>query len=236
VTTRRRPPTVLLLALFGAVCAGGALLGVWSARRDLQAAAAAELDPVLAAGDLGGRARGRRARAGPPSFMAQRKLETRPGYPGYDPMRLGTVMAQARIFEQEPRRQPWADQMESALRAGIDADLPSIVPGLKVQEIECQTTICRLRWEKPDGVPDGKVFALLRVLYAGSGGGSGAQGNEIFLTYAGGILQDVDTGDVPKLMASLKDVRKRRLAWIRRLADRGEHRFPDVLPSEWPTE
>jgi hypothetical protein len=236
VTTRRRPPTAVLLTLFGAACVGGALLGVWSARRELQAAASVELDPVLATGDPGGRIRGRRAGAGLPSFMAQRTVETRPGYPGYDPMRLGTVLAQSRIFEQEPRKEPWAGQLESALRTGIASDLARIVPGLEVQDIECRTTICRLRWEKPEGVPDRKVFALLRVLYAGAGGGSGARDNEIFLTYAGGVLQDIDTGDVPKLLASLKNVRKRRLAWIRRLASRGEQRFPEVLPTEWPPE
>ena len=172
-----------------------------------------------------------------PRLQSTAPMELRPGYPGYDPIRIGAVLSQGAIFAQEPRVAAWAERIEKVLHRDIPADLSRIVPGFELAGIECRTTICRVSWQPPDQAADEKIHVLLRVLFSGSGaGGVASEPHAIYLTFAGGILRDVRTGDAAILLPKLQELRRQRLMGIRRQLALGYQTYAAVAASEWPDQ
>lgn len=88
-------------------------------------------------------------------------VELVPGRPGYDPYYLAHIMSLQNVFDQEPKNQVWAGVMETEL-----ATLPgleNLLPDVKIDRVECKTTVCRLYLEIPARSPHDR-FNTQRVI------------------------------------------------------------------------
>jgi hypothetical protein len=172
-----------------------------------------------------------------PSDRAQ-ALETTPGQPGYDPIKLMGVMPAVEIFRQEPRAVPWAPTLEAGLRSRLERELTSLVPGTVLESVECKTTMCKVSWQPSQPSDNQKLREFLEVLYMGSGAGSGSKASEMILVYAGGTMSGTDASDANNVIAALPAIRKRRLTQLQNILQaRGEHpKYKAVARDEWPKE
>ena len=162
----------------------------------------------------------------PPSFQTSggAALQTVPGAPGYDPIRLTTVVRPRVIFAQEPRDEAWAPEMERYLRETLARDLAVVFPGMKAS-FECKTTACKMTWDPPRKE---SVLEVTMFLYPFAGGGTGEKPNELVMIFAGGWMKDVGR-DAASIQAALDGLRTKQLAFVRKTPTQ----FPDIDPATW---
>jgi hypothetical protein len=101
-----------------------------------------------------------------------RPVPTDPLAPGYSPERLLRVAGLDLIYAAEPRTEPWATRVETALGPKLQQYATSLVPGLVNLRLDCHTTICAVRWGfagAPTEQMQRRWREILRQLFPGSG-------------------------------------------------------------------
>jgi hypothetical protein len=165
-----------------------------------------------------------------PPAPTERRVENRPGAPGYDPTKFLGAIPPRKLFSQEPRNEQWAAKVEEFLSTQMQQDMPRMFKDFTIGQIECRTTMCRVRWEA-DPTDHVKIYNMIHTLYGPSGGGHGAAPNEMYLIFQGGVLGALPAGDAEALFVAIAKKRQSRLESVRRNLPRSpsmQSRFVEI--------
>jgi hypothetical protein len=226
----------LLMAIVG--IASGALFAGYLGRERALTGLSRELSTDDAAPKLASSVRNSIPKLSPPKLNDGRP-EIYADAPGYKPTDLLGVLPLKKVFEQEPRVDTWATPVERYLSTRMEAELPSLLPGIEVRGVECRTASCRLDLQFSEG-PDLraiKVQQMLAVLYSPAAGeyvGSG----DFVLAFRGRTswLKGVPDNDPDALFKAIEERRTKLIATLKSKAEKGErvaykHLDPRNLPN-----
>jgi hypothetical protein len=207
MSTRRWPGILAMVALgaaagvLAAVAFGGFRPGL---RRPTSFANAAVRDRTMASATT------------VPRFTPDRSgtvIEAHPDAPGYNPAVFVGIKPIAKIYEREPRVEKWAKPVEKYLSDRIGKELPSLLRGVQLKNVECRTACCRIDLEHDQGSSDdlkpAKIQQMLAVLYSPAAGGRLGPGLSFVLAYRGETswLKDVPPDDSTALFAAIEQRR-----------------------------
>jgi hypothetical protein len=81
-----------------------------------------------------------------------------PGHPGYWPEAPREHLTVAHLHAYEPRDATWADAVDPALTAQLEADLRVAAPAVKEIKVHCRTSVCAVRLTPSAAARSGGTF------------------------------------------------------------------------------
>lgn len=173
--------------------------------------------------------------APPPSFKtspAGDDIETDPRTDRYNPLVIAKVIGMKRLFDQEPRDEQWAPEMERRLGPPLVSDV-KFVGRTKEAEIECRTSTCEIRWEG-DGKAADRIMAMLTMVYMGAAISRTGRGSAV-VTFWGAPPQSRFNARRPAEELASMIITNRRPMLEHLRSGEGRPTFYRVLqPSDWP--
>jgi hypothetical protein len=96
------------------------------------------------------------------------------------------------IFRAEPRNAAWARPIEQSIRRTMDRDFEQVLPGAKVEEMECRTMTCRMVISAKDYPTLQQAVTLTQytpLAPHSTFGGGGALSRTIYMAFTPGTLR-----------------------------------------------
>lgn len=175
----------------------------------------------------------------PPSFLDEQG-KVYADAPGYNPSDVWGVVPMAKVFELEPRVEKWAGPVERYLSSKMEAELPQMLPDIKVKGVECHTATCRVSLDSSAN-PQLSVMRIqqtLAVAYSAGSGGYAGNGDFV-LAFRGRTqwLKDVPSDDPHALFRAIEGRRTKLIASLKDNKAKGKpipYKFLDVgsLPDD----
>jgi hypothetical protein len=176
-----------------------------------------------------------RVRSNVPKLKADETptVELVPRKPGYDPVALAPFVPPEQVFVGEVRNSAWADAVEPALLNYDKKAAAAVLPGFEVANVECRSTMCRLKWIAPkETVP--MVSEVIRHLFPGALMKCKRNG-EYYVGFVGGSgrYKRIVAGDPGATIDEMTRDRRDRAETIVLREGRGLHLPPEIVAA-WP--